>query len=170
MTNASALSNSVRIIYYNSPKRVTTFVVILRSSGGDRFRPSDAQWRQFHGVCSNWRSLCEPRHSGGRSSAAERPVPHKWVWTTFIPALWRHWLKCGRAVDVLRNHVVDCVTCSAAISEHTQRVKTLQDTFLGVTRHSYGVFVNDAQVLTSDVMASNGVVHVIDKVLITDEG
>ena len=71
---------------------------------------------------------------------------------------------------MLRNHVVDCVTCSAAISEHTQRVKALQDTFLGVTRHSYGVFVNDAQVLTSDVMASNGVVHVIDKVLITDEG
>ena len=66
--------------------------------------------------------------------------------------------------------MVDCVTCSAAIGSYTQRVNTLQNTQLGLTRHSYGVFVNEAQVVTADVMASNGVIHVIDRVLLTEEG
>ena len=44
-------------------------------------------------------------------------------------------------------------------------VKTVQGQSLNVDASSTGVRVNDARVVKTDVMASNGVIHVIDKVV-----
>ena len=44
-------------------------------------------------------------------------------------------------------------------------VKTVQGQSLNVDASSAGVRVNDAKVVKTDVMASNGVIHVIDKVV-----
>ena len=35
-----------------------------------------------------------------------------------------------------------------------------------VTMNDYGVMINEAKVVAADVSASNGVVHVIDKVIL----
>jgi transforming growth factor-beta-induced protein len=46
-------------------------------------------------------------------------------------------------------------------------LKTVEGSFLVMTVHASGVFINDAKVLTADIVCSNGVVHIIDKVLTT---
>lgn len=49
-------------------------------------------------------------------------------------------------------------------------VKTVQGTDIYVTKNSAGVFVNGAAVTQADVSARNGVIHVIDTVLMPAEG
>lgn len=46
------------------------------------------------------------------------------------------------------------------------RVRTLSKGFLRVSVHDGGAFVNDARIVAPDVDASNGVIHVIDGVLL----
>jgi uncharacterized surface protein with fasciclin (FAS1) repeats len=48
----------------------------------------------------------------------------------------------------------------------TGQVKTVEGQFLNVTASSMGVKVNNANVIKKDVMASNGVIHVIDTVVL----
>jgi hypothetical protein len=45
-------------------------------------------------------------------------------------------------------------------------IMTLQGTDVNVTINNDGVFINDAQVIVADLEAENGVVHVIDAVLL----
>jgi uncharacterized surface protein with fasciclin (FAS1) repeats len=66
---------------------------------------------------------------------------------------------------VLKYHVVSGAIPSSALAPK-QSVATLQGEEVEVTVTADGVFVNGgAQVVTPDVMASNGVVHVIDALL-----
>ena len=51
-----------------------------------------------------------------------------------------------------------------------QTVTTLAGTFLTVTINTSGVFIDNAQVTVADVVADNGVVHVIDVVLMPNPG
>jgi len=46
------------------------------------------------------------------------------------------------------------------------KVKTVQGQSLNITSGSYGVKVNSAKVVQTDIMASNGVIHVIDTVVL----
>jgi transforming growth factor-beta-induced protein len=68
--------------------------------------------------------------------------------------------------SVLQYHVLAGAVPSSALRS-TQTVATLQGERVVVTKTAVGVFVNgDAKVVAADVMASNGVVHVIDSVLL----
>jgi uncharacterized surface protein with fasciclin (FAS1) repeats len=68
-------------------------------------------------------------------------------------------------VAVLTYHVIPGRVMSADIAGQTLSVETVQGGELEVDATS-GVMVNDATVVTADVEASNGVIHVIDTVLI----
>ena len=48
------------------------------------------------------------------------------------------------------------------------KVTTVEGDKINITKSTSGVKVNDANVVKTDVMASNGVIHVIDTVLIPD--
>jgi len=68
--------------------------------------------------------------------------------------------------EVLKNHVVEGKTTSSDLKPD-QKLKTLDvPEMLTVKIDGKTVMINDATVDTPDVPASNGVVHIIDKVLI----
>ena len=67
--------------------------------------------------------------------------------------------------DILKHHVIGASVMSSALSNN-QVVTTLLGTDVTVTINSTGVFIDNAQVIVADILADNGVVHVIDAVLI----
>merc|ERR1719182_1385791 len=67
--------------------------------------------------------------------------------------------------DVLTYHVVSGAVHAADLSDG-QVIKTVEGKTLLATVNKTGVFINDAQVTTADVDASNGVVHIINAVLL----
>lgn len=68
-------------------------------------------------------------------------------------------------VAVLTYHVIPGKVMSGAVVGTQQAVTTLQGGKLAINGLS-GVRVNDARVVTPNVAASNGVIHVIDRVLL----
>jgi uncharacterized surface protein with fasciclin (FAS1) repeats len=71
--------------------------------------------------------------------------------------------------EVLTYHVVPGELTSSDLSDG-QKLKTVQGSTLEVQIADGDVTVNGAKVATPDVEASNGVVHVIDEVLIPSQG
>jgi uncharacterized surface protein with fasciclin (FAS1) repeats len=71
----------------------------------------------------------------------------------------------GALTDILLYHVVGATALSTSLS-NGQSITTLFGQDVTVTIDGNGVFINDAQVVVADVVASNGVVHVIDAVLL----
>jgi uncharacterized surface protein with fasciclin (FAS1) repeats len=67
--------------------------------------------------------------------------------------------------DILKHHVVGDSVMSGMLSNN-QVVTTLLGTNVTVTINSMGVFIENAMVTVADIVADNGVVHVIDAVLI----
>jgi len=65
---------------------------------------------------------------------------------------------------VLTYHVVPGRVVAADVK--TGQVKTVEGDYLNVSATSAGVKVNDANVIKTDVMATNGVIHVIDTVVL----
>jgi len=65
---------------------------------------------------------------------------------------------------VLTYHVVPGKVVAADVK--TGRVNTVQGQPLMINASSAGVSVNNAKVIKSDVMATNGVIHVIDSVVL----
>ncbi|MEO9875873.1 MAG: fasciclin domain-containing protein [Anderseniella sp.] len=51
---------------------------------------------------------------------------------------------------------------------HVRTIKSSGDRLLAVSKSGSGVTVDQANVVTADIAASNGVVHVIDKVMLPD--
>jgi len=67
--------------------------------------------------------------------------------------------------QVLTYHVVSGKVLSSDL-KNGEKVMTLEGNNVTVKLDGGGVMINDAKVKTADVMASNGVVHIIDKVLL----
>ena len=67
--------------------------------------------------------------------------------------------------DILKHHVVGASVPSSALS-NGQVVTTLLGTDVTVTINSMGVYIDNAMVTIADITADNGVVHVIDAVLL----
>jgi len=67
-------------------------------------------------------------------------------------------------VDLLNFHVVAGNIYAKDILDG-ERIKTVEGKYIMATVNASGVFLNNAKVITADVNASNGVVHIIDAVL-----
>ena len=72
----------------------------------------------------------------------------------------------GCAGKILRNHILPNVVCSGAV-EGRVKAHTVLPSLLHLTSGSEGeVMVEGARLVTRDVMATNGVVHLIDRVMV----
>merc|ERR1719460_1892610 len=72
----------------------------------------------------------------------------------------------GKLVDILTYHVVSGAAVYSKDLKPTQNVKTLQGDDVLVTSSSAGVLINgNSKVNAADIAAPNGVVHIIDTVL-----
>ncbi len=70
--------------------------------------------------------------------------------------------------SILLYHVVEGRVYSDGVSDG-QWVKTLEGTKLNVSTSKKGIMINSATVEAADIDASNGVIHVIDEVIIPSE-
>ncbi len=68
-------------------------------------------------------------------------------------------------VAVLTYHVIPGKVMSSDIAGKTAEVETVQGSALSIDATS-GVMVDNAMVTTADIITSNGVIHVIDKVVL----
>lgn len=75
----------------------------------------------------------------------------------------------AQLVAVLKYHVLPRKLMSYQLPGRTIHVKTIKaggDKMLSVKKSSAGVTIDKANVVSADISASNGVIHVIDKVLL----
>jgi uncharacterized surface protein with fasciclin (FAS1) repeats len=69
-------------------------------------------------------------------------------------------------VKILTYHVVPGKIMSASLAGKKSDAKTVEGTALSIDATMSDVTVNEAKVLSPDVLADNGVIHVIDAVVI----
>jgi uncharacterized surface protein with fasciclin (FAS1) repeats len=74
----------------------------------------------------------------------------------------------GALTQILLYHVVGAQALSTDLT-NGQTVATLQGQTVTVTINAEGVFINNAQVTVADIVTSNGVIHVIDAVLVPQQ-
>ncbi len=75
----------------------------------------------------------------------------------------------AQLVAVLKYHVLPRKLMSNQLPGRTIHVKTIKaggDKMLSVKKSSSGVTIDQANVVSADISASNGIIHVIDKVLL----
>ena len=72
-----------------------------------------------------------------------------------------------RLSRILNNHIVAGKLDTATL-QHGSRINTMGKEELEVTKQKNRVVINGAKVQRSDIQSSNGVIHVIDKVLLPE--
>ncbi len=70
-----------------------------------------------------------------------------------------------RLIEVLTYHVVAGKVTADQVAK-LDHAKTVEGADVRISMKDGSVYINDAKVVTADVMASNGVIHVIDKVIL----
>ena len=73
-------------------------------------------------------------------------------------------------VAVLTYHVIPGKVMSGDIAGQMVKPASVQGSAIDINASGDGVMVNDASVIAADVGASNGVIHVIDKVILPPQG
>lgn len=68
--------------------------------------------------------------------------------------------------NLLRYHMVEKTLLLQALKTGSNSIETLSGEFIAVRVEGSDVFINDIKIKTSDLIASNGVVHVLDGVLV----
>ena len=71
----------------------------------------------------------------------------------------------GELSQILLYHLLDTPVASTSLSDG-MTATTINGKDVTVTINDDGVFINDAQVIVNDIVAANGIVHVIDAVLL----
>ncbi len=71
----------------------------------------------------------------------------------------------AKLAAILKLHIVDGQVFSAAVGVKLVRMKSLHGDELAIDPTVHGVTVNKAKVTQVDIKATNGVIHVIDSVL-----
>jgi uncharacterized surface protein with fasciclin (FAS1) repeats len=70
---------------------------------------------------------------------------------------------------LIREHIVPYTICSSAIQGQAS-LRNIDGDYLNVTRDEKDVVrIRDATVVAADRVATNGVLHIIDKVLISEK-
>ncbi|MBI1340550.1 fasciclin domain-containing protein [bacterium] len=72
----------------------------------------------------------------------------------------------GQLAAILTYHVLPGKVPASAVAGKTLEPATVQGKTVKVVGSGGGVMVNDAKVVSADIMTSNGVIHVIDKVIL----
>jgi uncharacterized surface protein with fasciclin (FAS1) repeats len=70
----------------------------------------------------------------------------------------------AKLVSILTYHVVPGKVMAADVAGKSMQVKTVQGAEIAVDG-THGVTINGAKVVTADIQATNGVIHVIDAVI-----
>jgi|SRR5690554_2003215 len=70
---------------------------------------------------------------------------------------------------VLVYHIVDESLTSTELADTAKQQQTVAGTEITITPKEHGVQVNEANIVAADIQASNGVIHVIDSVLMPAE-
>jgi uncharacterized surface protein with fasciclin (FAS1) repeats len=69
-----------------------------------------------------------------------------------------------KLVSILTYHVISGKVMSADIAGKTMKAKSVEGSEISVDA-THGVKVDEANVVTADIMCTNGVIHVIDSVI-----
>lgn len=72
-------------------------------------------------------------------------------------------LSTDQLTSILTYHVIGGTVGYSSSLTNGQQIATLEGDSVTVTINDNGIFINDAEVVTADVLVSNGVAHVIDK-------
>jgi len=75
----------------------------------------------------------------------------------------------AQLTSILTYHVVPGNVTSADVAK-IKDAKTVNGKAISISASGSAVMINDAKVTTADVMSSNGVIHIIDKVLLPPNG
>jgi len=67
--------------------------------------------------------------------------------------------------DILLYHVAPGRRFAASVVSSSQ-IRMLNKSFAAISVTALGAFINDAQIVTTDIAAQNGVIHIIDTVLL----
>ena len=79
-------------------------------------------------------------------------------------------LKIVSFLAILKNHLLPNVICSAALGPKSRTKNMLEDYLMLQRNQDNQLSVQDSKVLEKDIMATNGVIYVVDKPLIPSEG
>ena len=72
-------------------------------------------------------------------------------------------------VKILTYHVLGVVVPAELIEEGVTTVTTVEGSEVNITNTGGSVMVKDADVVDTDILAINGIIHFIDKVIIPDD-